>query len=154
MYSRFSAAVRFSAPPLETRFRGPACRPCVRVPRSLLRTPEEDRPRGHPHQRPQPQASIPDSDQVARDVVAFGETVECLARNEVQGDLSFELDAMDAVLGHGFHPLKARQRRSIPNLANCPPSQGAFHSGYTHPCRTLRGARTMAYTVPVIRWGP
>jgi hypothetical protein len=34
--------------------------------------------------------------------VAFGETVECLARNEVQGDLSFELDAMDAVLGHGF----------------------------------------------------
>jgi hypothetical protein len=24
----------------------------------------------------------PDSDQVARDVVAFGETVECLARNE------------------------------------------------------------------------
>jgi hypothetical protein len=23
---------------------------------------------------------------------------------------------MGAVLGHGFHPLKARQRRSIPNL--------------------------------------
>ena len=45
--------------------------------------------------------------------MAFGETVECLARNEVQGDLSFELDAMDAVLGHGFHPLKARQRRWI-----------------------------------------
>ena len=38
MYSRFSAAVRFSAPPLGTRFRGPACRPCVRVPRSSLRT--------------------------------------------------------------------------------------------------------------------
>ena len=43
-------------------------------------------------------------------------TVECLARNEVLGDLSFELDAMGAVLGHGFHPLKARQCRSIPNL--------------------------------------
>ena len=43
-------------------------------------------------------------------------TVECLARNEVLGDLSFELDAMGTVLGHGFHPLKARQRRSIPNL--------------------------------------
>jgi hypothetical protein len=42
--------------------------------------------------------------------------VECLARYEVLGDLSFELDAMSAVLGHGFHPLKARQRRSIPNL--------------------------------------
>ena len=48
--------------------------------------------------------------------MAFGETVECLARNEVLGDLSFELDAMGAVRGHGFHPLKARQRRSIPNL--------------------------------------
>jgi hypothetical protein len=47
--------------------------------------------------------------------VAFGKTMECLARNEVLGDLSFELDAMGAVLGHGFHPLKARQRRSIPN---------------------------------------
>ena len=59
----------------------------------------------------------PDSDQVARDVVAFGETIQChVARNEVQRDLSLELDAMDAVLGHGFHPLKARQRRSIPNL--------------------------------------
>ena len=48
--------------------------------------------------------------------MAFGETVECLARKEVLGDLSFELDAMGAVLGHGFHPLKARQRRSISNL--------------------------------------
>ena len=56
------------------------------------------------------------ADQVARDVVAFGETVECLAGNEVLGDLSFELDAMGAVPGHGFHPLKARQYRSIPNL--------------------------------------
>ena len=46
----------------------------------------------------------------------FGEVVEGFARNEVQGDLSFELDAMGTVLGHGFHPLKARQRRSIPNL--------------------------------------
>src|ERR1700722_13079386 len=116
MYSRFSAAVRFSAPPSETRFRGPACRPCVRVPRSLLRTPEEDRQRGHPPQSPSLKLLDPDSDQVARDVVALGETVECFARNEVQGDLSFELDAMGAVLGHGFHPLKARQRRSILNL--------------------------------------
>ena len=38
--------------------------------------------------------------------MAFGETVECLAGNEVLGDLSFELDAMGAVPGHGFHPLK------------------------------------------------
>jgi hypothetical protein len=38
------------------------------------------------------------------------------ACNEVLGDLPFELDAVGAVLGHGFHPLKARQPRSIPNL--------------------------------------
>jgi hypothetical protein len=49
------------------------------------------------------------------EALAFGKTMECLARNEVLGDLSFELDAMGAVLGHGFHPLKARQFRSIPN---------------------------------------
>jgi hypothetical protein len=42
----------------------------------------------------------------------------CCSRTVRAADcsLSFELDAMDAVLGHGFHPLKARQRRSIPNL--------------------------------------
>jgi hypothetical protein len=34
--------------------------------------------------------------------------MERLACNEVLGDLPFELDAVGAVLGHGFHPLKAR----------------------------------------------
>src|SRR3984885_3249017 len=116
MYSRFSAAVRFSAPPLETRFRGPPadhafeCRElCFVLLKKIGRA-------GILIKGPSLKLLDPDSDQVARDVVAFGETVECLARNEVQGDLSFELDAMDAGLGHGFHPLKARQRRSIPNL--------------------------------------
>ena len=42
--------------------------------------------------------------------------VECLNRNERPCNLPFGLDAMGLVLGHGFHPLKARQRRSIPNL--------------------------------------
>ena len=58
----------------------------------------------------------PDSDEVARDVVSAGESMKRLACNEVLGDLPFELDAVGAVLGHGFHPLKARQPRSIPNL--------------------------------------
>jgi len=31
-----------------------------------------------------------------------------LACNEVLGDLLFEFDAVGAVLGYGFHPLKAR----------------------------------------------
>jgi hypothetical protein len=43
-------------------------------------------------------------------------------RDEFLGDLSFEFDAMGTVLGHGFHPLKARQSWSIPNL------QGAHSS--------------------------
>ena len=49
----------------------------------------------------------PGPDQVARNVVAFRETVERVAGNEFLGDLPFELDAMGAMLGHGFHPLKA-----------------------------------------------
>ena len=48
--------------------------------------------------------------------MAFGETVECLASEEFLGNLPFEFDAVGAVPGHGFHPLKARQSRSIPNL--------------------------------------
>jgi hypothetical protein len=48
--------------------------------------------------------------------VASGERVKRFARNEFLGDLSFEFDAMGTVPGHGFHPLKARQSWSIPNL--------------------------------------
>jgi hypothetical protein len=44
------------------------------------------------------------------------ESMKRLASNEVLGGLSFELDAMGEVLGHGYHLLKARQPRSILNL--------------------------------------
>jgi hypothetical protein len=54
--------------------------------------------------------------------------MERLACNEVLGDLPFELDAMGAVLGHGFHPLKARQPRSIPKL------QSVHRQGRTPGC--------------------
>jgi hypothetical protein len=47
--------------------------------------------------------------------------MERFARNELLGDLPFEFDAVKAVFGHGFHPLKARQLRSIPKPAICPP---------------------------------
>ena len=57
-----------------------------------------------------------------------------LACNEVLGDLPFELDAVGAVLGHGFHPLKARQPRSIPNL------QSVHRQGRT-PIRVKFGSR-------------
>ena len=40
--------------------------------------------------------------------MSAGKSVQCLARNKLLGDLPFELDAVGAVLGHGFHPLKAQ----------------------------------------------
>jgi len=46
--------------------------------------------------------------------MSAGESVQRFARDKFLSDLTFELDAMRLVLGHGFHPLKARQ--SIPNL--------------------------------------
>ena len=87
MYSRFSAAVRFSAPPLETRFRGPACRPCVRVPRSSLRTPEKVGRAGILVEGPGLKLLDPDSNQVAR-MSSRSARLWNLARNEVLGDLS------------------------------------------------------------------
>jgi hypothetical protein len=35
--------------------------------------------------------------------------MQCLAGDKLLGDLTFELDAVRAVFGHGFHPLKAQQ---------------------------------------------
>jgi hypothetical protein len=47
-----------------------------------------------------------------------------LACNEVLGDLPFELDAVGAVLGHGFHPLKAR-----PNATRTRPERASSGGG-------------------------
>src|SRR6516164_8731325 len=46
MYSRFSAAVRFSEPPLGTRFRALGGQPCAPTPQSWLRIPGVDRQPG------------------------------------------------------------------------------------------------------------
>jgi transposase len=64
--------------------------------------------------RPSLEPLDPDPDQSAGDVVTLGERVKRFARNKFLGDPSFKLDAMGAVSGHGFHPPKARQSRSIP----------------------------------------
>src|SRR6266487_5771332 len=48
----------------------------------------------------------PDADQVAADVVSFGEPVEGLAGQIVLDDLPLELDRIAAVLGHGLSPRK------------------------------------------------
>src|SRR6266566_2500925 len=41
--------------------------------------------------------------------------MQSLACNVFVSDLTLEFDAGGVVLGHGFHPWKARQPRSIPN---------------------------------------
>jgi hypothetical protein len=46
MYSRFSAVVRFSEPPLGTRFRALVGQPCAPTPQSWLRIPGVDRQPG------------------------------------------------------------------------------------------------------------
>jgi hypothetical protein len=38
----------------------------------------------------------------------FGERVQGFPRNELLRDLPLELDAVRAMLGHGFHPSKAQ----------------------------------------------
>jgi hypothetical protein len=48
-----------------------------------------------------PASYLATPDQVARDVVAPGETVERLAGNELLRHLPLEVDAMTTVLGHG-----------------------------------------------------
>ena len=73
--------------------------------------------------------------------MSAGEGMKRLACNEVLGDLSFELNAMGAVLGHGFHPLKARQPRSIPNL------QSVHRQGRT-PCG--KSAASAAVLAPML----
>jgi hypothetical protein len=50
----------------------------------------------------------PDADQLARKVMPFGERVQGFPRNELLRDLPLELDAVRAMLGHGFHPSKAQ----------------------------------------------
>src|SRR5262249_43234424 len=58
-------------------------------------------------------------DEVTRYVASAGDSMERFASNEVLGDLSFELDALGAVLSRGFHPLKADSPGQFPT---CKPS--------------------------------
>jgi hypothetical protein len=66
-------------------------------------------------------------------VHALFRAMECFACDKFLGDLPFELDAVRAVLGHGFHPLKARQAGSNPNL------QSVHRQGRTQALDVYRG---------------
>ena len=90
--------------------------------------------------------------------MAFGETVECLARNEVQGDLSFELDAMGAVRSW----LSSSESPAAPvnsQLASCPPSRPhstrAGLCDHRGRCVRARGdvwASIAPFQFPTARW--
>src|SRR5713226_10357347 len=105
MYSRFSAAVRFSEPPLGTRFRALGGQPCAPTPQSWLRIPGVVRQPG----RLRPRRRLnPDANQLTRDIMPLGKRVQALPSNELLPDLPLELNAVGTLSGHGFHPLKAQ----------------------------------------------
>ena len=81
----------------------------------------------------------PNTDQVAGHIVALRQCVKGLSFNVFLGDLTLEIGAVAAVFGHGFHPWKTRQSRSISNLQSvysCPPGQ---HDGGTPSALELLG---------------
>jgi hypothetical protein len=106
--------VCFSEPLLETRFRGPAGRPCVRGPRSWPRSAEADQPPARralaSNVRTQIRIRLRETSWRLERAWSVSPAMNSWATCRV------EFDAMGAVLGHGFHPLKARLARSIPNL--------------------------------------
>lgn len=69
-----------------------------------------------------------DADQVARDIVVLSQAVQCLAGDELLRDLAFELDAVTAVLCHGFS-LRKPGRLVNPHIPICPPSGAHSNQG-------------------------
>src|SRR5215216_2055269 len=106
MYSRFSAAVRFSEPPLGTRFRALGGQPCAPTPQSWLRIPGVDRQPGRLRPRRRLHTSEPRRESTdARYHAVWKARTGC---NELLRDLLLELNAVGTLWGHGFHPLKAQ----------------------------------------------
>jgi hypothetical protein len=78
--------------------------------------------------------------------VSARKRVECLNRNERPCNLPFELDAMGLVLGHGFHPLKARAATVNSKPAIYPPlgAHSASASNFDSFERTRSGGSARA----------
>src|SRR6266566_10049365 len=108
MYSRFSAVVRFSEPPLGTRFRALVGQPCAPTPQSWLRIPAVDRQPGRLRPSRPLHTLNPDANQLTRDITPLGKRIQALPGNELLRDLPLELNAVGTLSGHGFHPLKAQ----------------------------------------------
>src|SRR6266545_7809565 len=126
MNSRFSAAVRFSEPPLGTRFRALGGQPCAPTPQSWLRIPGVDRQPGRLRPRRRLHTSEPRRESAERDIMPLGKRVQALPGNELLRDLPLELNAVGTLSGHGFHPLKAQLTLSNHYLKLSGP-RGALH---------------------------
>ena len=103
MYSRLSAEVRFSGPLLELDFEGLPTDHAFERRDLCLVVLKQISCLGIIVERSSFKLPHPESDQVARDVVSAGESMKRLACQEVLDDLPFELDAVGAIVGHGFH---------------------------------------------------
>src|SRR4030095_17089859 len=108
MYSRFSAAVRFSEPPLGTRFRALGGQPCAPTPQSWLRIPGVDRQPGRLRPRRRLHTSEPRLESADARYHAAWKARTGSPGNELLRDLPLELNAVGTLSGHGFHPLKAQ----------------------------------------------
>src|SRR6202048_4627318 len=120
MYSRFSAVVHFSEPPLGTQFRALVGQPYAPSLQSWLRIPAVDRQPGRLRPRRPLHTSQPDADQLTRDIMPLGECVQALPCNELLRDLPLERDAVGALSGHGFHPLKSPAHPVKSLTSTCP----------------------------------
>src|SRR6516164_8533313 len=115
MYSRFSAAVRFALPPKKFDLeRLPSYHAFQRGNLRFVLS-QKISSSGVIFKGPRFVLGHPDADQIAGEIVTLRQRMQRLACNVFLSDLTLEFDAVGVVLGHGFHPWKARRPRSIPN---------------------------------------
>src|SRR6516164_7590914 len=115
MYSRFSAAVRFALPPKKFDLeRLPSYHAFQRGNLRFVLS-QKISSSGVIFKGPRFVLGHPDADQIAGEIVTLRQRMQSLACNVFLSDLTLEFDAVGVVLGHGFHPWKARRPRSIPN---------------------------------------
>jgi hypothetical protein len=80
--------------------------------------------------------SDPDADQITGDIVPLRQPMQRFPADELHCDLTLELDAVTATLGHGFHSPKTRLPRSIPQ------SQSVHFKGRIPVIRAPTGLHT------------
>src|SRR6516164_4976499 len=115
MYSRFSAAVRFALPPKKFDLERLSSYHAFQRGNLRFVLSQKISSSGVIFKGPRFVLGHPDADQIAGEIVTLRQRMQRLACNVFLSDLTLEFDAVGVVLGHGFHPWKARRPRSIPN---------------------------------------